>query len=150
VVARISRRRTLRADPQTVWEVLADFGGIHDWLPGVDHSCMLSTRADGPVGTARRVQMSRMTLVETITEFDAPAELAYDIVGLPRFLGRFNNHWSLRSDGSATAVTLTTTVDLGPGRIRGLAARLVCLVLAKMSSDTMLAALATRSETGHV
>lgn len=150
MVARISRRRVVRADPQTVWDLLADFGNIHDWLPGVDHSCMLSTRADGPVGTARRVQMGRMTLVETITEFDAPAALAYDITGLPRFLRHFNNRWSLQPDGSATAVTLTTTVDLGPGRLRGPAARLVCLVLAKLSSDTMLAALATRSETGHV
>lgn len=149
MVAQISRRRTLRADPQTVWNLLADFGNIHNWLPGVDHSCMLNTRADGPIGTARRVQMGRITLVETITEFTPPTALAYDIAGLPRWLRRFNNHWSLRPDGSETAVTLTTTVDLGPGRIRGLAARLACLVLAKLSSNTMLAALATRSETGH-
>ncbi|WP_407665047.1 SRPBCC family protein [Mycolicibacterium monacense] len=149
-MAQISRRRTMRADPQQVWEMLADFGAIGQWLDGVDHSCILTTNADGPVGTARRVQMGRMTLVETITEFDAPTTLAYDIVGLPRWLRHFNNRWTLRADGSATAVTLTTTVDLGPGRTRELAARLVCLLLSKMSSDTMLAALATRSERAHV
>ncbi|KUI25624.1 cyclase [Mycobacterium sp. IS-1742] len=150
MVAQISRRRIVRADPQTVWAALADFGAIGDWLSGVDHSCLLRTDPDGPIGTARRVQMGRLTLVETITDFDAPTTLAYDIVGLPRRLRRFNNRWTLRPDGSATAVTLTTTVDLGPGRIRGLAARLVCLVLAKMSSDTMLVALATRSESTRV
>lgn len=139
----------MRSDPQTVWDVLADFGAIHEWLPGVDHSCLLRTAPDGPVGTARRVQMGRITLVETITEFTPPTAIAYDIAGLPRWLRRFNNHWTLHADGAATAVTLTTTVDLGPGRIRGLAARLVCLVLAKLSSTTMLAALATRSETHH-
>lgn len=150
MVAQISRRRTIRADRQTVWDVLADFGAIHEWLPGVDHSCLLSTDADGPVGTQRRVQMKRLTLVETITEFDAPTTLAYDIAGFPRWLRRFNNRWTLHEDGpGATTVTLTSTVDLGPGPFRTRAARLLGLLLAKMSSDTMLAGLATRSETAH-
>jgi carbon monoxide dehydrogenase subunit G len=141
----------MRADPQRVWDVLADFGSIHEWLPGVDHSCVLRSNPDGPVGTQRRVQMGRLTLVETITEFDAPTALAYDIAGFPRWLRRFNNRWTLAPAGrGATAVTLTTTVDLGSGRIRELAARLVCLVLAKLSSDTMLAGLAARSESAHV
>ncbi|BBY17669.1 SRPBCC family protein [Mycolicibacterium litorale] len=149
MVAQISRRRTISADPQTVWDVLADFGSIHDWLPGVDHSCVLSTDPDGPVGTKRRVQMGRMTLVETITEFDAPTALAYDIAGLPGWLRRFNNRWTVRAAGAGTTVTVTSTVDLGPGRLRALAARLVCLAMAK-SSDTMLAGLAARWETAHV
>ncbi len=140
----------MRTDPQQVWEVLADFGAISQWMDGVDHSCILSTNADGPVGTARRVQMGRMTLVETVTEFDAPTVLAYDIVGLPRFLGHLNNRWTLQPSGpGATTVTLTSTVDLGPVRIQTLAARLVCLLLAN-SSDTMLARLATRSEATRV
>lgn len=147
MVAQISRRRTLRADAQAVWDVLADIGSIHDWLPGIDHSCVLSTAASGPVGTTRRVQVGRMTLVETITEFDAPTALAYDIAGLPRWLRRFNNRWTLQPAGpGATLVTVTSTVDLGPGRLRAAAARPVSLVLAK-SSDTMLAGLAARWET---
>lgn len=83
MVAQISRRRTVRADPQRVWDVLADFGAIGDWMSAVDHSCVLSTDPDGPVGTTRRVQIRRVTLVETITEFDAPTTLAYDIAGVP-------------------------------------------------------------------
>jgi carbon monoxide dehydrogenase subunit G len=140
----------MRTDPQRVWEVLADFGSIHDWLPGVDHACVLSTDPGGPVGTTRRVQMGRMTLVETITECDAPTTLAYEIAGLPPWVRRLENRWTVRPAGpGTTTVTVTTTVDLGPGRVRALAARLVSLVLAK-SSDTMLAGLATRTETAHV
>ncbi|KUI26145.1 cyclase [Mycobacterium sp. IS-1496] len=150
MVAQISRRRIVRADTQTVWAVLADFGAIHDWLPGVDHSCVLSTAPGGPVGTTRRVQMRRLTLVETITEFDAPTTLAYDIAGFPSWVRRLNNRWTLQPAGpDATTVAVTTTVDLGPGRLRALAAHLVCLLMAK-SSDTMLAGLATRSESTHV
>lgn len=140
----------MRAEQQEVWDVLADFGAIHDWFPGVDHSCVLRTDPDGPVGTARRVQMNRLTLVETITAFDAPTVLAYDIAGFPRWVRRFENRWTLRPDGHATTVTLTSTVDLGPGRLRTGVARLLCLLLARFSSDTMLAGLATRSETAHV
>jgi carbon monoxide dehydrogenase subunit G len=140
----------MRADPQAVWDVLADFGNIHDWLPGVDHSCVLATDPGGPVGTARRVQVGRMTFVETITEFGAPAELAYDIAGFPRWVRRMNNRWTLRSAGAgSTTVTVTSTVDLGPGRMRALAARSACVALTK-SSDIMLAGLATRTETTHV
>lgn len=81
MVAQISRRRTVRADAQRVWDVLADFGAIGDWMSVVDHSCVLSTDPDGPVGTTRRVQIRRVTLLEAITEFDAPTTLAYDIAG---------------------------------------------------------------------
>ena len=137
----------MRTDPQRVWDVLADFGAIGDWMSGVDHSCVLYTDPDGPVGTARRVQLGRMTLVETITEFDAPTTLAYDIAGFPRWVRRFNNRWTVQPAGAGAAtVSITTTVDLGAGRVRALAARLMCL-LTRSSSDTMLAGLATRSET---
>jgi carbon monoxide dehydrogenase subunit G len=150
VVAQISRRRTLRTDPQRVWDVLADFGAIGDWLSLVDHSCVLSTNPNGPVGTARRIQMGRITLVETITEFDAPTAMAYDIAGVPRWVRRLNNRWTLQPDGpGATTVTVTTTVDLGPGRVRTVAARLMGLVTAKLS-DSMLAGVAARTETAHV
>ena len=55
------------------------------WADNVDHSCILTSGADGtPIGTARRVQVKRDTLVERITEFDPPHVLAYDIEGLPR------------------------------------------------------------------
>ena len=150
MVAQISRRRTVRTDQQRVWDVLADFGAIGDWMSVVDHSCVLSTDPDGPVGTTRRVQIRRVTLVESITDFDAPTTLAYDIAGFPRWVRRLNNRWTVRpARPGATTVTVTTTVDLGPGRVRAVAGRLVCLLMAQLS-NTMLAGLATRSESTHV
>ncbi len=158
-VAQISRSRTVAAPPQRVWDVLADFGALSSWAGNVDHSCLLDHGPEGPaVGTSRRVQVGRDTLVERITEIHPPDALAYDIEGLPRQVRRVANRWtlallpeSLRSSplepsaGGSTAITLTTTVDIGANPLAGVAERALCRFMAKQS-DTMLAGLAARLE----
>jgi uncharacterized protein YndB with AHSA1/START domain len=150
-VADIPRTRTIAAAPQEIWDVLADFGSISSWADNVDHSCILTHGPDGePVGTTRRVQVRRDTLVECITEFDPPHALAYDIEGLPKRLRRVTNRWKLRPTGeSSTLVTLTSTVEIGPRPIQKLAERALCRVLGRQS-DVMLTGLANRLEKSHV
>lgn len=142
----MSRTRTLAAAPQAVWDVLADFGAISSWAPNVDHSCLLDHPASGPVGSSRRVQVGRNTLVERITEYDAPVVLGYEIEGLPTRLRRVANRWELRPAGDGrTAVTLTGTVEIGANPLGRLAERVMCTVMGKQS-DAMLAGLADRME----
>ena len=95
-VADIDRSRTVAADPQQVWDVLADFGSISSWADNLDHSCILNHGSD-PVGTTRRVQIGRDALVERIIEFDPTWALAYEVEGLPKRLRRFTNRWTLRA-----------------------------------------------------
>lgn len=148
-VADISRSRTIAAEPQAIWDVLADFGALSSWADGVDHSCLMNHGPDGgPLGTTRRVQVGTNALVERITEFDPPAALAYDIEGLPPRLGKVANRWTLRPDGAATEVTLTSTVDAGSGRPARMAEWVALRVMAKQS-DSMLAGLAKRLENAH-
>jgi uncharacterized protein YndB with AHSA1/START domain len=150
-VADIHRIRTIAASPRETWDVLADFGSIAAWADIADHSCLLTPAADGvAVGTVRRVQVRRDTLVERITEFDPPRTLGYDVEGFPRWLRRVTNRWTLRPerDGS-TLVTLTSTVEIGPGLSQRLAERIVARFSAKQI-DAMLAGLATRLEKSHV
>lgn len=145
-VASISRSRTVDAPPRAVWEVLADFGSLSSWAANVDHSCLLEHGARGTgVGTSRRVQVGRDTLVERITEFSAPAVLAYDIEGLPRRLRRVMNRWTLTPAGDSTHVTLTSTVEIAANPVAGIAEQALCRYLAKQS-DVMLAGLAARVE----
>ena len=146
-VAQISRSRRVAASPQQVWDVLADFGSISSWVANVDHSCVLEHGPTGTaVGTSRRIQVGRDTLVERITEFDQPVALAYTIEGLPRRLRRVTNRWSLTPVSPAsTAVTLTTTVDIGANPGARLAERALCRFMSKQS-DAMLAGLAARVE----
>jgi len=141
-VADIDRNRRIAADPEAVWDVLADFGSISSWADNIDHSCILNQGSE-PIGTTRRVQIA---LVETITQFDTTRALAYDVEGLPKHVRRFNNRWSLRPVAyGGTIVTLTSTVEIGSGPIRALAERAVCRVQVRQS-DIMLAGLADRLE----
>jgi carbon monoxide dehydrogenase subunit G len=146
-VAAIDRSRTIVADPQAVWDVLADFGSISSWADNIDHSCILVLGSE-PLGTTRRVQIGRNALVETITEFDAPRAIGYDVDGLPKRVRRFTNRWSLRPSDRGTVVTLTSTVEIGSRAWQKLAERAVCRVQTRQS-DIMLAGLAHRLENPH-
>jgi hypothetical protein len=144
-VATILRSRSIAAPPAALWDVLADFGALSTWASNVDHSCILE-RGTTLLGTSRRVQVGRNTLVERVTECAAPKVLSYDIEGLPRRLGRVSNRWTLTTAGeSVTTVTLTSTVQIGRNPAARLAERAVCRMLAHQS-DVMLAGLATRVE----
>jgi len=145
-VSDISRSRTITAPPQAIWEVLADFGALSSWSANADHSCILNHGPDGgAMGTTRRVQIGRNTLVERIAEFDPPTALAYGIEGLPKQLRNVVNRWTLRPSGGATEVTLTSRVEIGTGPLARAAEWVVCRGMAK-ESDSMLAGLAKRME----
>ncbi|APE17156.1 MxaD family protein [Mycobacterium sp. WY10] len=125
-VAEIRRTRTIAADPQTIWDVLADFGAVSFWADFVDHSCLLEHGAAGSmIGTSRRVQLGRSTLVERITDFDPPHTLAYDIEGLPPLVRHLRSRWTLRPIARGlTEVTLTNAVTIGTNPAQRLAERL--------------------------
>jgi hypothetical protein len=146
-VATKSRTRTVTAAPQVVWDVLADFGSLSSWARNVDHSCLLEHGADGVgVGTSRRVQVGRNALVERVTDCMAPTTLGYDIEGLPRRLHRVSNCWTLTPTTQGfTAVTLTTTVEVGTNPVAQVAEQALCRLMTKQS-DVMLAGLAERVE----
>ncbi|MGC2378565.1 MAG: SRPBCC family protein [Mycobacterium sp.] len=144
-MADIDRSRSIAADPNAVWDVLADFGSISSWADNIDHSCILNHGGE-PIGTTRRVQIGRNALVEQIAEFEPARTLGYDVEGLPKRLRRFNNRWSLRpTDNGTTIVTITSTVEIGSGPLQKLAERAACRVQARQS-DLMLAGLANRLE----
>lgn len=145
-MATITRTRVVAAAPQAVWDVLADFGAISSWAPNVDHSCLLEHGEDpAAVGTTRRVQAGRDTLVERITESSAPDTLGYAIEGLPPRWGRLGNRWALSGTAERTWVRLTSSVQIGANPVAWVAEQGLCRLLAGQS-DTLLAALAARVE----
>lgn len=140
----VSRSRTMPVPVEFIWNVLADFDHLAVWAPNADHTCWMDEpAADGEmVGRARRVQAGRVVLIETITAWDAPTRLAYDLAGLPPIVRTAVNEWRLRVDTPArTTVTLATSVDCGARPPRQLVARLVARRLAR-ASDQMLDGLA--------
>jgi len=144
-VTMTTRSRTIRADLTRVWDVLADFERLAEWADNADHTCWMDDpRSDGEmVGRARRVQARRVVLVETITVWEPPSRLAYDLGGLPPIVRSAVNEWRLVADPSerdSTLVTLTTHVDCGPRPPQRMIARGVGRRLAA-ASDVMLAGL---------
>lgn len=145
-MASISRTRSVAAPAAAVWDLLADYGSISAWADNVDHSCLLEHGADpAAVGTSRRVQVGRDTLVERITDSVAPTTLRYSIEGLPSPLGRVANRWTVTPFGETAVVTLTSTVDIGANPVARVAEKAACRFMAQQS-DTMLAGLAQRVE----
>ncbi len=141
----VERTRTIPADIASVWGVLANFDRLAEWADNADHTCWLDDPHDDGemVGRARRVQAGRVVLVETITIWEPPSRLAYDLGGLPPVVKSAVNEWRLVADPSSserTIVTLATHVDCGPRPPQQLVARLVGRRLAG-ASDVMLAGL---------
>ena len=143
----VERTRTMSAHRTRVWDVLADFDQLAVWADNADHTCWLDDAdsvADGTmVGRARRVQAGRVVLVETITVWEPPSRLAYDLGGLPSVVRAATNEWRLEvcpTDADATLVTLATHVDCGPRAPQHLIARIAARRLAG-ASVVMLAGL---------
>lgn len=137
-MADIVRSRTIAAERDEVWAILADFGSIARWAPNVDHSCPMSDRTEG-VGTVRRIQTGRATLVERVTEWP-PSTLAYTIEGLPPILGSVVSRWTIESVPGGSRVSLASHIEAGPRPPQRLVARAVGRRLAS-AADEMLAAL---------
>jgi mxaD protein len=67
----------IKADPDKVWEVVGDFGGLDAWLPGVE-SCRQE-------GDDRHLEMMNMKITETLVRKDDSArQIVYGITdGVP-------------------------------------------------------------------
>ncbi|WP_419929917.1 SRPBCC family protein [Candidatus Poriferisocius sp.] len=138
-MAEITCTRDIAAEPGAVWAVLADFGAISGWASNVEHSCLMSEQAEG-VGTVRRVQVGRSSLVERVVDWAPGVTLSYSIEGLPPVIRSVANTWSLRETTRGTRVSLTSRVNAGPRPPQQLIAEIVARRLAK-ASETMLAGL---------
>tara|TARA_Y100001936_G_C15537250_1_gene390661 strand:+ start:44 stop:511 length:468 start_codon:yes stop_codon:yes gene_type:complete len=94
---------------EEVWEVISEFDQISMWAENVDHSSFLSDQTEG-VGSTRRIQMGSNVVQETVTIWEAPKKLSYEIAGLPPVFRRITNTWDLVNDGSDTRVQLTAQI----------------------------------------
>jgi uncharacterized protein YndB with AHSA1/START domain len=134
-VSETSATLTIPAPADEVWAVLADFGEIARWAPIVDHSCLLSTQRAG-VGTVRRIQSGRRTVLEQVVEWVDGERLSYVVEGLPSAIRSLRNTWQL-DGGDMTKVTLTSLVDVGPRPPQMLVAKVLGLPLSKVSHQML-------------
>jgi Polyketide cyclase / dehydrase and lipid transport len=127
--------RMIGSPSHNLWQVLGAFGDISSWASNVDHSCMLT---EGPigVGSSRRIQAGRITLVETITRWDPGHGLAYTIEGLPT-MRLVKNEWQLATVDGGTMVTLITQIEPGPKPAHKLVAKVLGRKMAGASKQML-------------
>ena len=121
--------------------MLGDFGAISGWAPNVDHSCLISEQVEG-VGTVRRIQAGRVTVIERVTGWEPLSLLSYEIEGLP-LVRSVTNTWTTEAQGAGSRVSLTSRVDTGPRPSHKLISAVFARGLAK-TSKVMLAGLKER------
>jgi hypothetical protein len=138
-MATLERTALIDVPAAAVWAVLAEFDSISTWAGFVDHSCLMSEQTAG-VGMARRIQMGRITVIETVTAWEPGAMISYALTGLPPVIRSVTNTWRLGASGDSTMVSLTTEVDAGPRPPQQVAGRVVGRKLGD-SSDEMLTGL---------
>ena len=132
----VQRSRHLPHEAEAVWAVLARFGDIGEWAPKVTHSVLTTEQSEG-LGTARRVQVGRQALIETVTIWEPGRTLAYSIEGLPPIVAGVTNRWDLGVDPAGTFVTLTSIIDPGSSPKGKAASRVLRLPLAKASAGML-------------
>ena len=99
----------ISAPIEEIWGVLSEFDQIFNWAENVDHSCFYSEQEMG-VGTTRRIQQGSNVVLETITSWEEPVGLAYQIEGLPPVFKKVTNSWKLFDEGAKTRVELTVHI----------------------------------------
>ena len=97
------------ASKEEIWNVLSEFDQIVNWAENVDHSCFHSEQKIG-VGTTRRIQQGPNVVLETVTCWEEPVNLSYQIEGLPPVFKKVTNSWKLFDEGSKTRVELSVHI----------------------------------------
>ncbi len=135
----VIRSTVVSAPPCAVWRVLGEFGAISGWAANVDHSCLLTEQAEG-VGTVRRIQTGRTTIVERVVTWEPPSILTYSLEGLPPIVRSATNTWVVEAAPTGSRVSLISRVDAGPRPPQRLVAVAIGRRLARVS-EVLLAGL---------
>jgi hypothetical protein len=93
-----SKETTIARDPDTVWKIVSDFGGLAGWAPGIE-SCEL----DGDVRTI--TTMGTTVKEQLVSRDDAARALTYSIVESPLGLGVHRNTFTVYAAGDGSRVT---------------------------------------------
>ena len=88
----------IERSPDDVWALIGDFGGLGDWMPGID-SCALE-------GDVRKIEMMGMEIHEQqMSRDDATRTISYSFVKSPMPLEHHLATLSVTPDGDASVLT---------------------------------------------
>jgi ligand-binding SRPBCC domain-containing protein len=107
----------INASQQAVWGVLADFGGVEKWAPGIRRSSLSGKQAAG-VGTRRSMRhFWGFRIDETVTEWTEGLGYTFELTRAPYPMRNVRETWRTKKLDSRTIVTTTVSYNLRLGII---------------------------------
>ncbi len=150
-MAHFSTQIRINATKEKVWGVLADFGGIYRWNPGVRHSYSTSESNQGLLAT-RHCELLKGDdyLNEQILEWRDEQSFKVDIYETNLPLHRNVVEFSVEAEGSATIVTVAPDYTLKYGLLGWLMNQLVVRRKFQKGMEDLLIGLKYHIETGEL
>ena len=149
-MAHFSTQIRINATKEKVWEVLADFGGIYRWNPGVRHSYSSSEASHGLLATRHCELLNGDDyLDEDILEWHEGEGFKVNIYETNLPLHRNVVEFSIEADGSGTMVTVAPNYTLKYGLLGRLLNQIVVGRKFKEGMEDLLAGLKYHIETGE-
>ena len=147
----ISYQIYVEAPSEKVWNILADFGGIYKWSPGVKKSYSTSAANEGLDATRHCDLNPAGAVEERIVDWNEGQSYSleiYDGKGAPPFKKSLAT-FSVQPNGPGTTVTATVEYGLKYGPIGALMNLFMVRPFIKKGFQGLLAGLKHHAETGQ-
>ncbi len=149
-MAHFSTQIRINATKEKVWEVLADFGGIYRWNPGVRHSYSTSEAGHGLLATRHCELLNGDDyLDEDILEWHEGESFKVNIYETNLPLHRNVVEFSIEADGSGAIVAVAPDYTLKYGLLGRLLNQIVVGRKFKKGMEDLLAGLKYHIESGE-
>lgn len=147
---RLEQRTETGASRQAVWTVLADFGGVAKWAPGMRRSGLQGDLTAG-VGT-RRVMRHRwgFKIEERITDWVEGESYAFVLLRAPFPMRDVHETWNLESREGQTKIITSVSYRMGLGVLGAVLDVLLVRFLVKREMRAGLRALVGYAERNSV
>jgi ligand-binding SRPBCC domain-containing protein len=106
--------------PQAVWKVLARFGNVEEWAPGIRRCRLVSDQATG-VGTRRVIRHAwGFRIDESVTKWNEGQGMAFELLKAPFPMKNTVETWEIAAENGGTRITTTVSYDMGIGPLGAL------------------------------
>ena len=148
----VSYKIHIDAPVEKVWNILADFGGIYKWNPGVSHSHSTSSNNEG-FGASRHCDLKPSgSIEERILEWHEGESYTleiYDGKGAPPFKQAVAK-LAVKPEGSGAIATMTIEYSLKFGPVGALMNLVMVKPFTHKATRGVLAGLKHHAETGEL
>ena len=147
----VSYQIHIDAPVEKVWNILADFGGIYKWNPGITRSYPTSANNGGLAATRHCDLKPTGSVEERIVEWNESKDYTleiYDGKSIPPFKKSLAT-FAVKPDGAGTSVTATVEYNLKYGPIGALMNLVMVGPFVKKAFQALLAGLKHHAETGQ-